>query len=318
MTLPFSWRTRLPWFCVAWDRPAPAGPQVIARCGEAVVAFDRDDGAIRWQVPLDPRAGDGVAFVSGGETVVTEYRRRPERLSTLVAVRFDGTRAWRGDLGGQVSRNGVVIHGDEVYALAREPARGQVLYRLDLASGAVRAAHDLPWPATSLLATDDGFLVANASDDRAPGLYRIAPDGGEHEALLDDPAWWLAPGLAISRHAGTRTLRSLAGSWSTEVDSDVAGTDGNVVVAVRGGALVALATRDGAELWRTDPLPAEAARLAIAGPAVLCGHGEGTTLYRTDDGTAIGATADSYGIPVADDNHVYMGGVQEFVRVDLP
>jgi outer membrane protein assembly factor BamB len=330
--LPVRWRTTLPWFCVVGAAPAVDGDRVVARCGEAVVAFDAETGEVGWRAPLGARAGEGTYFAAAGDRFVTDVVRRPERLSTLVGVRPDGAQAWRTDLPGRLTPGGAAVHADEVLALGREAGAGQFLYRVGVADGGLRGRHKLPWAATALLPYGAGLLVANGSDERAPGLYRTAPDGGAPEPVADEPVWRLERAgdvvltLARPDPAGPRALRvhdadTLAVRWSAPARADVAALCGDTVLAVGAGGphgeLVARDAGTGAERWRAG-LPGDVGRLAVAGPVVLCGHVAGNALYRLGDGAPLGETARSYGAPAVAGDRLYVGSQQAVLCAALP
>ncbi|MEV6595758.1 PQQ-binding-like beta-propeller repeat protein [Actinoplanes sp. NPDC051346] len=321
--LPVRWRATLPSFCLVWEPPVPDGDQVVARCGEAIVAFGADRGDQRWRAELGSRTGDGTCLVSVGDHFVTDVIRRPQRLSSLIAVRRDGTVAWRVDLPGQVIRGSVAATQGDLLVLGREPGAGQFLYRLDPATGDVRGRHRLPWAATALAPLGDSLLLANGSDDNAPGLFRTTLDGGDPQAVSDEPvARLIAAGdqlLTLSR-GGDSAVRmhdpaTLAVRWSAPA-RDVAALDGDAVFAVADGALVSWDAGTGTERWRSEPLPEEPGRLAAAGGIVLYGHLRGNGFYRGDDGTLLGETTDSYGAPAAAGGRIYAGGQQMVLCAD--
>lgn len=174
-----------------------------------------------------------------------------------------------------VTRGGLSVLGGEVLIPGREPQRRQMLYRLDLADGAVHAEHDLRWAASALVPIGDGLLVANnTGGEAAPGLYRIGPDGGDPEPVLDEAVWQLRRQgdlvLTLSRQAfsAARTLRvheagSLGLLWSAAARGDVAELHGDLILAVAEGGdhgvLVAREASGGAERWRTGPSVATSA-----------------------------------------------------------
>jgi len=324
--LPVRWRATLPSFCLVWEPPVPDGDQVVARCGEAVVAFGADRGDLRWRAELGPRTGDGTCLVPVGDLFVTDVVRRPERLASLVAVGRDGTVAWRADLPGQVIRGGVAAAAGDLLVLGREPGAGQFLYRLDPGTGELGGRHRLPWAATALTPHGDGLLLANGSDGSAPGLFRTTLDGGDPQAVSDEPvARLIAAGgqlLTLSRGGGGAVRMhdpaTLSVRWSAPARDEVAALDGDAVFAVADGALVSWDAGSGAERWRSEPLPEDAGRLAAAGGIVLYGHLRGNGFYRSDDGTLLGETTESYGAPAASKGRIYAGGRQMVLCADVP
>jgi outer membrane protein assembly factor BamB len=316
--LPVRWRTTLPSFCLVWEPPVLDGDQVVARCGGSVVAFGAADGDIRWAAPLGERTGDGTCLVPVADLFVTDVVRRPSRLTSLVAVTRDGSVAWRADLPGQVLRHGVTAISGELFVLGREPGAGQFLYRLDAASGSVADRQRLPWAATALVPLDDGLLLAGGD---SPGLFRTTLDGGDPQPVSGEPVerllaagdhlMTLSGGAVRMYDPGTLKVR-----WSAPSGGAVVALSDTAVYAVADGALVSWEADTGTERWRSDPLPEEAGRLAVAGGIVLYGHLRGNGFYR--DGSLLGETTESYGAPAADAGRFFAGGQQVVLCADLP
>jgi len=112
--------------------PLPGGALVVAVSGRrAVVAFDADDGSLRWTTPLDGEVGRAVR--SGDRVVVPVGADGGSDLVALDAA--DGSERWRRSF---AERPGDLAVDDDVLVYARSRGGGGGLTALDTASGAVR------------------------------------------------------------------------------------------------------------------------------------------------------------------------------------
>src|SRR5262245_39744399 len=94
LPLQLSWRTQLPSEGHTPFAPLLYPGAVVTRSGQAVVRVDAASGAVRWIHTLPPQSGYGEVLIRCGDLAVTERRRRPENLSSLVAVDPSGKPAW--------------------------------------------------------------------------------------------------------------------------------------------------------------------------------------------------------------------------------
>jgi outer membrane protein assembly factor BamB len=327
------WHTRLGWFFSAQHAPILAGELVVARCGRSIVGLDRSTGAIGWEALLDDRAGDGSFFLEQDSTLITEIRRRPERLSSLVGVGIDGKRSWRTDLNAIVAPGHTTLARGDLLVLAADPDRGRILYVLDPGSGAVRSEHALKLGGNALLPWKDGFLVRNQAPSRgAPGLYRMGRDGSDPRAIESESVWQLtrcgdliltlkrgSPGAA--RTLEMRDADTLEVRWSAESLNEAAafgtGSVFHVGAGAEHGALVARDARTGTQRWRAQPLPEPVSRIDPAGDLALVKLVTRSLLYGASDGAVLVELRGAYGPIATQEGRGFVCGDQTVFCLDL-
>jgi outer membrane protein assembly factor BamB len=206
--------------------PVVAGDTLLLSGGTSLEAVDLRDGRALWsfaapdgQRPMHPPAVEGgaVLWAVGSVGDVSDP-------GTLYAIDLaDGAVRWEAELGGSYSAGSVMVRGGRVYtsapAAAFELASGQELWRADL-----------PGPALG------GGVLSVSGDTLYAGW---ATDDGGGVAAID-----LADG-AVRWEVETGGLPGFAERvWLS---------DGRVIAPSFEGPIVALDSRDGAELWRAAP-----------------------------------------------------------------
>jgi hypothetical protein len=324
--LPALWTTRLDWFFLAIFPPAVelgAPGRVVARCGDRLVSFGCDDGAIAWTTEIDPEGGNGAFLLGHEDMYITEVARLPPScLGTITAVDSNGRQRWRTDLDTMVALGSAAVHGDELCALSLSAAGEQPtrLYRLGLADGALRDQEPLPWPADALLAVAGGLLARNQHvAGGAPGLYLV--DGRDRAtAVLGDAVVELAQSdallVAITRAGGSHTARlytpGLELLWQAPIAGPAAALAGNDLFHVedadhgKASALVCRDARTGALRWRSELLPPQIPSISVGGGIVMCNHRKGQVVCRRRDGRVLGHIRGSYGPPTQHGDRLYL------------
>ena len=326
--LPELWSTDLPWFFLAIYAPIVTAERVVMRCGEKMVSLRVEDGSIEWTTVVDPDEGNGALFLAHAGQYITEKARVPDLLATVLAVDASGQERWRTDLDAMLALGSAVVVDDRLLALSLGSKQETTLYQLDLATGAMREQHTLPWQADGLVPVPGGLVARNqeASGD-APGLYRMSQAGTEPTPMLQGPVRYLEGAgehlLALSQaEAGAPCMVRVYGAsgldalWSAPARTEAAALDGGEVFHVAdapdGGAsehgvLVARDARTGAVRWRSEPLATKITAISVGGPVVLCNHRQGQVLYRRSDGGLIGTMRGSYGPPTVVGTRMYIG-----------
>jgi hypothetical protein len=332
--LPVRWRAELPWFCWVRDAPVPDGPQIVARCGEAVVAFDADSGEIRWRTALGILPGDGEFFAQVGNVFVTEGRRPSDAKSSFYAVSTRGELLWRVDVPTVIPRGHVIAHHGDLLVVGTVPEEGTQLWQIDARLGRIRETRPLPEGGSMLAAVNGEILIAGKSaSPGAAGLYRMSLDGERLEVLLREPVWnvikdgdVIVTASRVSDHAGyTIRVHDAATNeirWVADAVSGVVALDRDGVIHAAGsgeGSVPVLRdVRTGEERWRGRESARPPMNLSIAGGLVFVLEPTALSLYDRDHGTFVGETLGMFGYSAAvQGRSVYLGERQAVVCASL-
>jgi hypothetical protein len=329
--LPILWRTQIDWFFSSRHAPCLDGNSLVMRCGEQAVWFLSSNGDILKTTLLAERAGDGTFFYPYQKTYLTDVVRRPERLSSIVAITSGGIHTWRVDLPIIIVPGGSCLAGDTLYVLGMEPGVGSVIYLIEASSGSIMRQAMLKWGASAVIAVKDELLIGNQlAGDHGPGLYRTDKQFNEFTVVDKGSVWSLLRRgdliLTVSRSSSSETrllqirdAASLEVLWTTQTQNEAIAFLNNEIYHVElgsgFGALVARQVQTGQRLWQSESLAYDIRQIEGGGPVLFCAHMTGAVLYRRRDGYRIGEITGRYGPPTVDGDRLYIGGAQAVLCV---
>lgn len=288
---------------------------MIVRCGADVIQLDAM-GVPTWQVALGPRSGEGTFLAAAAETVVTDVRSDPKRMTTVVGMRAGEVR-YRTALDCLVADQASCIVGTELFVLGITP-KGTVLRSVRVTDGTRRL--DQVRRGRDVASAGERLLVLDAMNE--PGIQTISLDGGDERVLEQTPTQQLA--LSTGRVLGavrtseaphrTARMRDLTSGnvlWSHPSYGASVGLDASMAIHVElvDGAPVPVA-RDavsGELVWRgSAALGDDTGTFRFAGQLVAFTHGTGTTLYQRATGTFLAEVVASYALAAIGDR-LYFG-----------
>jgi hypothetical protein len=319
------WRKAPGGFVSTYHAPHVEQDRVTARCGEHVLQVRADDGGERWDRPLPRRAGDGTFFLPARDRFITDFRRVPERLSSIAAVGADGAMLWTLDLPSIVGTGVPAAIDDHLFVLAMQAGVGGVLYRIDMVRGARISTAPTPWGADALLPlSGDRFLVRNQlAENGSPGLYTMRLDASEPRPVSPESTWSMIrrgnriltvsrAGVDLPRSLHMLDAESLSELWTAASANEAADFYEDVVYSmetVEGGeSVVARQAESGAANWRTTPQPRQILGLGAGGPRVFGGFLGGTVVVERSTGRLLGEAKGTYSAPVVVGNRLYATG----------
>jgi hypothetical protein len=270
--------------------------RLFVRCGEHLVALERDSGKPAWTAALGEHSGRGTFVLAAGDVIVTDTRRGPKRTTELVGVR-EGKVLYQTAMECLISGRASCVVDDEVYVVGLALPSGTALRSLRARDGvrrvdrAVRGARDV-------LALGERLLVLSSTNE--PGLVTLDREGDD--ARVVEPTSVQNVAVAGGRLLAavitgdvpdrTATLREPATGevrWRVPTHGSLIALDSELALHIEahGGVLVpvARAATTGDVRWRGAPLADDGGWFYFAGSLIAFCHGGGTTLYRRADGT---------------------------------
>jgi len=269
--------------------------------------------------------------VRGGRATLTDGRRRPSPLSTLVAIDDDGRVAWDTELDLLVARDGVVVDAEVALVVGIAPGHGASLVEIQLADGTVRGGGAAPSGGSGPRRLGTPTWIRNQSAAvKRPGLYRLAAEG-DGDVIVEGACWMAATPrdrlvtLAYISPAGQVAVRQVGDcsvAWSASVVGAAGDADSlHVVTLERVGARDLLTLRElatGDVCWRAELRTAEVIdTIAIAGAVVAVASLDGWAFFRRADGTWLGRSEAAIAPPAAVGNLLLVGGRGFVLCADL-
>jgi outer membrane protein assembly factor BamB len=332
--LPIIWHTQLSSWFLATCTPYVKDGSIIARCGEKLICFATKDGIIKWEVEIHPRSGSGSFLFEVGGCLLTEYRRRPEQLSSVAGFNLNGQELWRTDFATIIRPGSTTLIDNKVYILGHEDDDPQFLYILSPETGNIDEQIRLEWAASALIPWQNELLLrSQTAYFRRPGLYSMKQDGSSPKPILYDEVWQLIRSgdyictVARPDPSEPRILRihdseSLETLISKLILTEAAALDGDSVffVGVEGerGVLVRSDIATGKEHWRSSPLPEIVSTIDTGDTVVICYHIRGTSFYNRHNGDLIGETNLACSSPAIMNSHLYISAPEIVICADLP
>lgn len=315
------WTRALDWYFLSRSAPAVCGDLVVARCGHSVLGLARADGAVRWQLELEPNGGDENFFLPLGDAGwVTDVVRYPAKLTSVVAVARDGGELWRAELPVIGGARGGIIAGGRLLMPGKQGGGQRLLVFDDPATSGAFHDHALEWGASRLAdGGRDQVVVANAmSRDQGNGLYRIGVDGKGATILAAPPAMDVAGEggelvVAVLREASGNVATAVevasgARRWSAPVSAQWVAVAGDRAITVEDRRPVCRALADGAVRWTGMALDGEVSSLAIGGSVLSLSHGRIRTMVAMADGALLGSIPSNIGPPLGSDDVIFAAG----------
>jgi hypothetical protein len=294
---------------------------------------------ILWRVPLDwffvyCQPPHGTFFLCRAGLFLTDFLRRPERLSGVVAVTEEGTCPWKLNLPAMMAPGAATVLGEYLFCVAMEPGKGGMLYRIDVVQGAREAVFPLLWGADGLIPlSENRLLVRNQIPEAgSPGLYAMDSDGNNAQPIAGDSTWRLErredriltvtrTGIDDPRGLHMFAAPSLDELWTAMTVNEAVAFDGERVYHVESQNgeqyLTARCAANGEIQWQTGPLSHPVVNIETGGTILLCGHLGGSQLYRCNDGSLLASLTGSYSHPIDDGDRLYIIGEEALLCARL-
>jgi hypothetical protein len=320
--LPIVWQHPLNVDFVPRHRCVVNAESVTIRCGDSIVQTAAQDGTEQWRLTVVPGSGGGAFFLRAGTTLLSEFTRPAERLSTLFALGVDGRLLWSSDLPA-ILMPAAVNTGESVLVPAIDPSAGSTIRQINVVDGNVVRNRSVPWGAHGVLPVRGKLLVRNqVVENGAPGVYTLDLDDGVTHPMIKESAWRLEGNnesiMIVTRSSVDSPRRllilhaeELSTRWEcATLANETAVLDGKSVVTtiIDGGEyyLAALETGSGALQWRTGPLDTPAMQIYASGPLIVTRSRGVNRLYRRADGAPLGMIEGIVGPPVAHNNRLFL------------
>jgi hypothetical protein len=324
---PFSvrWKTKLDWFFSARVAAIVDAERVVCRCGDWLVILDSEDGRVAQRHLVNVRAGDGTFLHLLDGMALTDYRRRPERLTSVAGIDYMSGAAWHHDFAAIVSPSGSCSVPGRLTLIGSKDGSA-MMYSLEAATGNCVLERPLPWGAQELLPFNGGWLVRSQTPDSTCGLYWIDHEGESARCILKSKEVWVlmqdqkhvltlsTPGQQGRDEVCVLDAKTLAKRWSQPCDGRSALlSQGDIYapLAYDGGvAVTAWSAESGVMRWRSGAMEAPIERIYAAGPWLFVRHPFSTTVVNAEDGSLAAVMPGAYGPPAFDGDGLLLVGNQ--------
>lgn len=319
------WSQTFDWFFSARAAPLVDGESVVIRCGDYWVRLNVETGEEIARFLIHQRAGDGTFLLNQKQVLVTDFTRRPVRLSSLIAFDFEGNLKWCRDLEAIVGRGNVNLIDEKLAVLGVSPNSGQMLYFVDFEDGELLSSHNLDMGANAIIADREGYLVRNQTPTvNSYGLYRMDREISQYEPILQDPVWnvvvenqlfFIALRDANTNQFSVRVLDENFNSlWSMPCQSGAISLCNEKIFFIEqeeeSHKLACRVTETGDLVWHSSVFREAIERIDIVGSYIFCRHMTGNYIFHWEDGSLKGSFLGNFASPTQRDGRIYLIGSQ--------
>lgn len=321
------WRRNLDWFFSARIAPLVCQQSVVIRCGDYLVRLATKTGEVIEKFLVHERAGDGTLLLNWKQVLITDFRRRPERLSSLIAFDLKGKLQWRQDLEAIVGRCNASLVNEELVVLGVSPSLGQMLYVLDLDNGELLSSYNLEMGANALIPYKRGYIARNQTPRiDSYGLYRMDREASQYEPIVQDSVWNLSTENEIiliascdvrSNQFSAEALNwDLNPLWSIPCQNGAICLDDKQVFFIEqeqlgeGSRLVCRVAETADLVWKSSSFIEAIEKIDAAGSYIFCSHMTGIYIFRREDGSQCGNFEGHFASPTKENGKLYFVGSQ--------
>lgn len=312
--LPERWRRPLAEDGFGFLPPVVAHGDVFLRHGEALLRIRGRDGRIVWRHAFPKRSGlSGDSLFVVGDLVITESKHpggpahSQKRAYAITAHHVaDGSVAWQVDVVGQLLEGMITLHGNTLRVQTLK-ARVWRVVEIDVATGEATKPKTIAAGIRRLTSTPMGMVGAAAHDKRKLRVPKkawtepLAIPGAWHLEVVGDALITLC--APLGKKAGVvevRELATFATRWSAKCEGRGLAVDAERVLHTEKGKIVARSLATGEEQWRAPAGRDDEPRLVLAGAYAGAPAMGGGLLYRSADGTKLGALDVNSLVPLGD------------------